>query len=817
MADSVRNLDFSKATEQLRSVAKTAKEVDFGALAGGAKDFGKELGGNLLNGLKGIGRALLANPLFALGAVLAGAVVAAVKLRDSLPPVRAVFDAVGKAVGFVTDGIKAFTDAIGLSSFAAQEAADRTRKAYEESSEALRKAQESDARLLKARGATERELAELAVEQAKARMEAAKAAAEATKAEFEELQKREKDGLEITEDQKKALEEGIKIREELAKANEDVTVSQQELNRVVKEGTEAELSAQEQLAVLQAKTPGERQKAQIEAIRAQAKRDQEAARLAGKSEAEITLIAEKAEQQVADIRNAAGEKALAERKKREDALLQVQEEFLLRESEVVRNGFDRRLKQLADLGLKETEEYRAVVEAKDRAVEAAELASVQRREQRLAELSAQAVENARARLESELAAEVQAAGDNVQARVAAERRFSQELLRVREEEAQSRLRAQLAAVDAEETQALAKVREGSEEELLLRREYSQRRVELTQATADAVSKIVSDSAAKEKQNVKDLADTLGDEIRKVRDTIDEGEPVSIFNLRDRKADIKRAGDEELALIEDYYRKGIISKEQYDQAILDSQQRTDAALVDSANRALEAVRIGIEIAQASVAIASQISTSALDSKRAELEQEGQLLDEQYERRRAAIEANVKDERARAEALAALDQEFGASREALDKRAVELQKRQIKRDRDAALAQILLSQAQAVAGVVGQAAKTPTLVSFYIGLAGALATVYSTIRKAKDALKQAGGGGGGGAADAGGGIGGGIGTGPQQASATPQFQSTPRPEGTGGQSGQGSAQNAPVFNPTVAVTEIQRVTDRVNVQETLSTVG
>jgi hypothetical protein len=103
----------------------------FGALASGASAFGGALKG-LTSNIWAMGKALLANPIFLLAAIIVAVVVGIIKLMDALGILKPILDAIKAAIGFVVDGFKAMTDWLGLTSHATDEHAANTIKRNEE-------------------------------------------------------------------------------------------------------------------------------------------------------------------------------------------------------------------------------------------------------------------------------------------------------------------------------------------------------------------------------------------------------------------------------------------------------------------------------------------------------------------------------------------------------------------------------------------------------------------------------------------------------------------------------------------------------------
>ena len=130
IGDAIRTLDFGKAQERAVAFANVAKTITFGDAIKSVQ----ELGSTFMT----IGRAILTNPLFLLAAVIAGIVVVVYKLLDALGVVKVVMDAMGEAIKFFTDGWFALTDAIGLTSKAAEDNLKVTVETNEKKAESLK-------------------------------------------------------------------------------------------------------------------------------------------------------------------------------------------------------------------------------------------------------------------------------------------------------------------------------------------------------------------------------------------------------------------------------------------------------------------------------------------------------------------------------------------------------------------------------------------------------------------------------------------------------------------------------------------------------
>lgn len=110
------SLDFDGAAQSINGLATNIRGLNFSGATEGSSAFGK----SILN----LGKSLLANPIFLIGTVLALLITNFDKLANVVPAVGIVFEAIGSVIGFVKDAITGFTDAIGLTAVAAQDAVD---------------------------------------------------------------------------------------------------------------------------------------------------------------------------------------------------------------------------------------------------------------------------------------------------------------------------------------------------------------------------------------------------------------------------------------------------------------------------------------------------------------------------------------------------------------------------------------------------------------------------------------------------------------------------------------------------------------------
>ena len=125
------SMDFDRVTQGAKLFAKTAGSITFKDAIGSVKQLG--------SAFVSIGKTILTNPLFLIVGIIALIVIAVVKLLDKMGVLKVIFDAIGKAIDFVIQKLKDFLDWIGLTTFAAEDAAKRQVEAQEKIIEAHEK------------------------------------------------------------------------------------------------------------------------------------------------------------------------------------------------------------------------------------------------------------------------------------------------------------------------------------------------------------------------------------------------------------------------------------------------------------------------------------------------------------------------------------------------------------------------------------------------------------------------------------------------------------------------------------------------------
>jgi hypothetical protein len=119
----LRDMDFDRVTNGAKLFAQTSKSITFKDAIGSLKQMG--------SAFVSIGKTILTNPLFLIVAVVGAIIGAIIALLDELGILKVIFKAVGDAIGWVIQQLKDFLDWIGLTSYAAEDAAAKQAEAQE--------------------------------------------------------------------------------------------------------------------------------------------------------------------------------------------------------------------------------------------------------------------------------------------------------------------------------------------------------------------------------------------------------------------------------------------------------------------------------------------------------------------------------------------------------------------------------------------------------------------------------------------------------------------------------------------------------------
>jgi hypothetical protein len=222
------------------------------------------------------GVALLANPIFLLVAAIVAIVAIIGVVMNKLGILKPILNAVGKAFEFIGDiidvviqGLKDFTDWLGITNNAAEDSADKqaaaaekTADAYEEKSKKVVAAYDREIELAELDGKNTVQLekekqveilktAEARLEAIKAKVYAAKISGDLSKDEVIELRKTYNEQVQVVEDAKHKIEvidkkESNRKKEERTKESEDETKSTQDAAKKAQEAYKARIAAEKQ-------------------------------------------------------------------------------------------------------------------------------------------------------------------------------------------------------------------------------------------------------------------------------------------------------------------------------------------------------------------------------------------------------------------------------------------------------------------------------------------------------------------------------------------------------------------------------------------
>ena len=142
MGSQIRDLDFDGAANSAKLFATSLKSITPTEMATQFKGL-ISIVGTMSKAFISFGATLLVNPIFIIGAIIAGIVAIIVALMSKLgllkPVLKAIgqfFGAIGDAIDLVVQSIKDFLDWLGLTSFAEDEASEKAVQAQEKRAQA---------------------------------------------------------------------------------------------------------------------------------------------------------------------------------------------------------------------------------------------------------------------------------------------------------------------------------------------------------------------------------------------------------------------------------------------------------------------------------------------------------------------------------------------------------------------------------------------------------------------------------------------------------------------------------------------------------
>lgn len=320
------SMDFEGASEKAKVFAKNLGNIN-------PKDIGKAFGG-LMSTLKTVGGAfvklgmtILANPIFLLVAVIVAIVAAILIFLNKIGVLQKAIDILMIPINAVIDGLKALGDWLGLTTYAADENAEKMTKANEKITESSKKRtellsegydQEIAMAKIAGKDTTQLELdkSRTLEKEAIKRKAAAKKALEAMRhQEGEEAAKKKAELKKQIEDENKIIRGGV---------NERKKIKAQEL----KDEKEAEKKAGEDAAAAAEKAREKaKQNAKNRLDNARTLRDFELSQIKDANEREVAIVNEKYARLMNDLKNDANKTAAEKAKFNEMYLIQQQQEL----------------------------------------------------------------------------------------------------------------------------------------------------------------------------------------------------------------------------------------------------------------------------------------------------------------------------------------------------------------------------------------------------------------------------------------------------------------------------------------------------------
>jgi hypothetical protein len=221
--DNLMNLDFQGASEKAKGLTTIIQGISFKEATSGLK----QLGTTFIN----LGKALLTNPLFLLATIIIGIVLAIKELMDAIGVTQAIMNAFGKVmkiVGdilntFILEPLKAISDWLGITSNAADEAADKEVEAAERKKAAYQDAHNSTINNLeneiKVRKAAGEDTSKLEVKLLNEKRAAVKDEIEQDRKRLEAKQSKLKNSKQLTEEEVAELKKETKELQDKIKAD----------------------------------------------------------------------------------------------------------------------------------------------------------------------------------------------------------------------------------------------------------------------------------------------------------------------------------------------------------------------------------------------------------------------------------------------------------------------------------------------------------------------------------------------------------------------------------------------------------------------
>lgn len=368
----LRSLDFQGASRGLIGFNQAMQKMDVQKMSKDLIGFSKVLGSTMVNSLKmlgktfvSVGKAILANPIFLLAAIIIGVVVAIVKLAKNFEFFKKVLDGLMMPLNLVVAGFKRLTDWIGITNHAEQEYAEEQSKRAQERSKQITQSMNDEQgalqrqiNIIQAKGdlskEEERQIYELQIAKIQAELEKQKAEKESIRLQIQSLKVKKR----LTDEEKEQLEElqekYHEVGERIKDVNNEITVSALKRNAKIKAD---EKKAQEERERMQ-KQAWEKRKAELERqVQEEANLRKQAVEFIAKIEEETRLNAiadddERAYQKLMSSLAKERETALANTQLTEEQKIKIKDYYRALEDKAMDDWNEKRAKKENDLNQK---------------------------------------------------------------------------------------------------------------------------------------------------------------------------------------------------------------------------------------------------------------------------------------------------------------------------------------------------------------------------------------------------------------------------------------------------------------------------------
>jgi len=217
VGQSLGNLDFKQANERIAQLGTTLKGLTFSSLKDGLK--------GAASSFSAFGKVLLTNPIFLIAAIAAAVGIALFALKDKVKIIGQAFELATLGPRLLIQAFKDLGDAIGVTSFAADKAAEETAKALKKQAEDGKeytdtriKQLDREIAFLKAAG---NDASKLELERLQEIKRFAREQENIQEQQLKNLEKKLNDGRVISEEEQKLLKEEKNRLTELSEAYKD--------------------------------------------------------------------------------------------------------------------------------------------------------------------------------------------------------------------------------------------------------------------------------------------------------------------------------------------------------------------------------------------------------------------------------------------------------------------------------------------------------------------------------------------------------------------------------------------------------------------